>query len=54
MIIQTILKINPDAKVTVVGDDIDTCEITWHDGTTPISKDDIKLEKYIEKRSRVL
>ena len=44
MIIQTILKINPDAKVTVVGDDIDTCEITWHDGTTPISKDDIKAQ----------
>ena len=44
MIIQTILKINPDAKVTVVGDDIDTCEITWHDGTTPISKDDIEAQ----------
>jgi hypothetical protein len=44
MIIQAILKINPDAKVTVVGDNIDTCEITWHDGTTPISKDDIKAQ----------
>ena len=30
--------------VTVVGDNIDTCEITWHDGTTPISKDDIKAQ----------
>jgi len=44
MIIQAILKINPDAKVTVVGDNIDTCEITWHDGTTPISKDDIRAQ----------
>ena len=44
MIIETILKINPDAKVTVVGDNIDTCEITWHDGTTPISKDDIRAQ----------
>ena len=44
MIVETILKINPDAKVTVVGDNIDTCEITWHDGTTPISKDDIRAQ----------
>ena len=44
MIIKAILKINPDAMVTVVGDNIDTCEITWHDGTTPISKDDIKAQ----------
>jgi len=44
MIIQAIFKINPDAKVTVVGDNIDTCEITWHDGTTPISKDDIRAQ----------
>ena len=44
MIVQAILKINPDAKVTVVGDNIDTCEITWHDGTTPISKDDIRAQ----------
>tara|TARA_Y100000361_G_C11097362_1_gene309892 strand:- start:99 stop:383 length:285 start_codon:yes stop_codon:yes gene_type:complete len=42
MIIYAILKINPNAKVTVVGDDIDTCEIKWHDGTTPISKEEIK------------
>tara|TARA_R100001443_G_scaffold8842_1_gene18337 strand:- start:85 stop:369 length:285 start_codon:yes stop_codon:yes gene_type:complete len=42
MIIYAILKINPDAKVTVVGNDIDTCELKWHDGTTPISKDEIK------------
>ena len=42
MIIEAILKINSSAEVNVIGDDIDTCEITWHDGTTPISKEDIK------------
>tara|TARA_R100000654_G_C2640953_1_gene121670 strand:- start:12 stop:305 length:294 start_codon:yes stop_codon:yes gene_type:complete len=42
MIIYAILKINPNAKVTVIGDDIDTCELIWQDGTTPISKDEIK------------
>jgi hypothetical protein len=42
MIIDAILKINPNAKVTVVGSDIDTCEITWHNGTAPISKADIE------------
>ena len=36
MIIEAILKINPSAKVTVRGDDINTCEIEWHNGTTPI------------------
>ena len=44
MIIDAILKINPDAKVSVVGDDIDTCTITWHDGTAEISKDDIRAQ----------
>jgi hypothetical protein len=42
MIIETILKINPNAVVTVSGTDINTCEIEWHDGTTPISKADIE------------
>jgi hypothetical protein len=42
MITNAILKINPNAQVSVSGSDIDTCEITWHDGTTPISKEDIK------------
>ena len=40
-IIDAILAINSDAKVTVYGKDIDTCEIIWND-TTPISKEDIK------------
>ena len=42
MIIDAILKINPSAEVTVTGKDIDTCEITWLNETTPISKADIK------------
>ena len=42
MIIKAILKINPNAQATVKGDDINTCEIEWQDGTTPISKEDIE------------
>ena len=44
MILETILKINPSAEVTVKGDDINTCEIEWHNGTTPISKADIEAK----------
>jgi len=44
MIIRAIRKINADAKVTVRGDNIDTCEIEWLEGTTPISKEDIKAQ----------
>jgi len=42
MIIESIKKINPTAQVTVRGNDLATCEIEWHNGTTPISKEDIK------------
>tara|TARA_Y100000004_G_scaffold190526_1_gene247795 strand:- start:2879 stop:3127 length:249 start_codon:yes stop_codon:yes gene_type:complete len=42
MILEAILKINPNAEATVYGNDIDTCEIVWNDNTTPISKEDIK------------
>ena len=42
MIIESILKINPNAVVTVKGSDIITCEIEWHNDTTPISKADIE------------
>ena len=42
MIIQAILKINPNAVVTVTGTNINTCEIEWLEGTTPISKADIE------------
>ena len=44
MIIEAILKINPSAEVSVNGEDINTCEIEWHNGTTPISKSDIEAK----------
>ena len=43
-VIKSILEINPNAKVTVRGDDINTCEIEWHNGTTPIPKADIEAK----------
>jgi len=43
MITQAILKINPNAQVTVKDDDIN--QITWHNGTTPISVEDIKAKQ---------
>jgi hypothetical protein len=42
MIIEAILKINPNAEVSVSGNDINT--IQWHNGTTPISKADIEAK----------
>ena len=42
MIQKAILKINSNAVVTVTGEDINTCKFEWHNGTTPISKEDIK------------
>ena len=44
MIIEAILKINPNAKVSVSGTDINTCEIEWLEGTTPIPKADIEAK----------
>ena len=44
MIIKAIKKINPNAQVVVRGSDINTCEIEWHNGTTPISKADIEAK----------
>ena len=41
-IIRAILKINPNAEVTVGGDSLD--EIAWLNGTTPISKADIETK----------
>ena len=38
--IDAILKINPDAKVTIKADG----EIVWHNGTTPIPKADIEAK----------
>jgi len=43
MIIEAILKINPSARVSVYGTDIDTCTFEWNE-TTPISKADIKAK----------
>ena len=43
-IIKAIKKINPNAEVSVSGNDINTCEIEWHNGTTPISKADIEAQ----------
>jgi hypothetical protein len=42
MIIDAILKINPNAEVTVRGNDINNIE--WHNGTTPIPKADIEAK----------
>jgi len=42
MIIEAILKINPNAEVSVSGNDINT--VQWHNGTTPISKADIQAQ----------
>ena len=41
-VIDAILKINPNAEVSVSGDDINT--IVWENGTTPISKADIEAQ----------
>ena len=43
-ILKTIRKINPNSEMNIVGEDIDTCIITWLEGTTPISKEDIKTQ----------
>jgi hypothetical protein len=42
MIEKAILKINPNASFSVNADDIN--QITWHNGTTPISKEDIQAK----------
>jgi hypothetical protein len=39
MIIEAILKINPNAQVSVNAEDIN--QITWHNGTTPIPANEI-------------
>lgn len=48
-IIKSILAINPKAEVTVNADDIN--QITWHNGTKPISADKIlaKQQELIEE-----
>ena len=44
MILEAILKINPNAKVCINGEDINTCEIEWLEETTPISRSDIEAQ----------
>ena len=44
MIDKAILKINSNAQFTIIGDDLNTCEITWHNGTTPIPKAEIEAK----------
>jgi len=39
MITEAILKINPNAQISVKADDIN--QITWHNGTTPIPANEI-------------
>ena len=63
MIERAILKINPSAKFSVNGDDVN--QITWLEGTTPISASDINaqlgavelemaLEELRRKRNKLL
>ena len=42
IIIEAILKINPNAKVVITDNDIN--QIEWLEGTTPISKADIEAK----------
>ena len=45
MIIDAILKINPNAEVSVSGSDINTCQIIWHDeNPNNITKDQIEAK----------
>lgn len=41
-VVKAILKINPNAEVSVSGNDINTIE--WHNGTTPIPVADIEAK----------
>jgi hypothetical protein len=42
---KAILAINSNAKFHIVGSDLDTCTINWVDGTSSISKTDIKTKQ---------
>jgi len=43
-IMKAIKKINSNAIVTLTGRNLEDCEITWHNGTTPIPKADIEAK----------
>ena len=45
MICEAILKLKPDAQVSVSGTNIDTCQIIWHNNNpTNITKEQIKIK----------
>ena len=44
MIIEAIKKINPNAEVVIIGEDINTCTFEWQNGTTPIPVADIEAK----------
>ena len=64
MIINAILKINPNAEVVVRGSDINTCEIEWHncspipkeqiEGILPIVEFEMALDELRAKRNKAL
>jgi hypothetical protein len=43
-IVEAIQSINANAQVNISGDDVDTCTIQWNNGTSEISKADIKTK----------
>tara|TARA_E500000305_G_C3963850_1_gene208486 strand:- start:43 stop:318 length:276 start_codon:yes stop_codon:yes gene_type:complete len=52
-ITKAIKKINPNAEMHIIGDDIDTCTINWLEDTTPISKEDIKTQMPIVEQEDI-
>lgn len=44
MIDKAILRVNSNAEFVVRGNDLDTCEIEWLNGTAPISKSNIQAQ----------
>ena len=43
-IVEAIQSINANAQVSISGNDVDTCTIQWNNGTSEISKADIKAK----------
>ena len=43
-LVEAIQSINANAQVNISGDDVDTCTIQWNNGTSEISKADIKTK----------
>ena len=41
-VVLAVRKINPNAELSVIDNDVN--QITWHNGTTPISKSDIEAQ----------